>query len=75
MSAVTWMLIPVGFAVLLAVVVLSAVLVLPVVSEVSERIRIQREAQEAAWRIHQHATRAFGEMLAAARRAEAREES
>lgn len=31
------------------------------------RLRIEAEAQEAAWRIHQHAREAFARMLEAAR--------
>ena len=39
----------------------------------SERARIEREAAEASWRIHQRATQAFGQMLEAARQQQAAE--
>ena len=71
----TWMWISSACALSLVLVVLAVRLLVPAVSEASERIRIQREAKEASWRIHQHAAAAFGQMLDAARHAEAQEES
>lgn len=67
----------IGLTVLVtAAVVLAAVWVLlPAVSAASEGVRIQRETQEASWRIHQHAAAAFGQMLDAARQADAGDES
>ena len=70
----TWMWISIAFTLLVMLTVLAVRLLLPAVSEASERIRIQREAQRASWRIHQHAAVAFGTMLDAARRADAGEE-
>lgn len=64
-----------GLVVLLGVVIVGfAVAFLPSVSREIERQRVEREAQEASFRIHQQATRAFGRMLDAARKAERREE-
>lgn len=51
-------------------VLLGVVLMLPAVSEAQERVRIEPDAQEASWRIHGQATRAFGQMLQASREAE-----
>lgn len=47
---------------------LLAIAFLPSVSAAHERVRGERESQEASWRIHQQATRAFGQMLESARR-------
>jgi hypothetical protein len=67
----TWLWITMTLAAVLVLLLVAAVTVLlPAASEASERMRIQREAQAASWRIHQHAARAFGEMLDAARQAE-----
>lgn len=44
-------------------VLLGVAVLLPVASEAVERARIEREAQEASWKIHQQATQAFGRML------------
>lgn len=44
------------------------------VPERSQRLRLEREAQEAAWRIQQRATVAFGQMLDAARSTQPPEE-
>jgi type II secretory pathway pseudopilin PulG len=70
-----WLLILVGVALVVAVVAIAARLMLPAVSEASERVRIQRETQEASWRLHQHAAHAFAEMLAASRRTDVEDES
>lgn len=53
---------------LIALVVTAAWFLLPAASQAAERARVEREAQEASWRIHQRASQAFGEMLDAARR-------
>lgn len=53
---------------LFTVIVVAVWLLLPVVSQASERARVERETHEASWRIHQRANQAFGEMLDAARR-------
>lgn len=64
MTALLCLLVPL----LIVGVVLAGVwLLLPLVGEALTRVRIEREAAEASWRIHQQATRAFGEMLEAAR--------
>lgn len=70
----TWLWISIAVTLAAVFVVLAVRLVLPAVSEVSEWIRIQREAHAASWRIHQHATAAFAQMLDAARRTEPGEE-
>lgn len=60
-----------GLVVFLGVVIVGfAVVFVPSVSREIERQRVEREAQEASFRIHQQATRAFGQMLEAARNAE-----
>lgn len=57
----------------LAVLILSTLaiaaiaLAVPAAGRLAERTRIEKERQDAAWRIHQQATRAFGQMLDAAR--------
>ena len=71
--------IEVVFAVFGLLMAVSAVLVavglmLPSISAGMERARVEREAQVASWQIHQQATRAFGELLDTARRAEDQEE-
>ena len=48
-------------------VLVGVALMVPAATEASERIRLQRETQDAAWEIHSRATDAFGEMLHAAR--------
>lgn len=48
-------------------------LVVPAAGRLAERTRIEKERQDAAWRIHQQATQAFGQMLDAARRGEREE--
>jgi hypothetical protein len=53
--------------ILLAAVVGGACLVLPAATQAMERVRLEREAAEASWRIHQEATAAFSRMLDAAR--------
>ena len=64
------------FALIGLVVVVSAVMLVlaisfvPSISASVEQARVERESQEASWRIHQQATRAFGQMLDAARKAE-----
>lgn len=64
-----------GLVVFLGVVIVGfAVAFVPSVSREIERQRVDREAQEASFRIHQQATHAFGQMLEAARKAERREE-
>jgi hypothetical protein len=70
----SWMWISIALTLTVVAMVLVARLLVPAVSEASERIRIQREAQAASWRIHQQAAAAFGQMLDAAR-PEAQEES
>ena len=57
-------------AVFIGLIVLAVALLMPAVSEAVERVRVEREAAEASWRIHQRATAAFGQMLKAAREAE-----
>lgn len=60
-----------GLLVFLGVVIVGfAAAFLPSVQREIERQRVEREAQEASFRIHQRATRAFGQMLEAAREAE-----
>lgn len=72
MSAVGLFLAVLFLAVVICVLVLLGVaLLLPAVSEAEERARVEREAQEASWRIHQHATQAMGQMLSAARDSQA----
>lgn len=56
-----------ALAILLLLFMAAVWFLLPVVSQVAERTRIDREAQEASWKIHQQATKAFGAMLDAAR--------
>jgi len=57
----------------LALLVLVGVaLMVPAATEASERLRIQRETQDAAWEIHKRSASAFGEMLQAARSDERR---
>lgn len=56
--------------ILVAAVVGGACLLLPAATQAVERVRLEREAAEASWRIHQQATEAFGQMLDAARQAE-----
>lgn len=64
-----------GLIVFLGVVLIGlTVAFVPSVSREIERQKVEREAQEASFRIHQQATRAFGQMLEAARQAERREE-
>lgn len=58
---------------LLAFVLVAIWLLAPVANRLAERTRIEQERQEASWRIHQQATRAFGQMLEAARRGEREE--
>lgn len=61
-------------ALLLAVVLgVAAMAVVPPTVSAIERHRIRRELLEASWRIHQQATAAFGQMLAAAREAQSEE--
>lgn len=48
-------------------VLVGVALMVPAATEASERIRLQRETQDAAWEIHSQATNAFGDMLHAAR--------
>jgi hypothetical protein len=43
--------------------VIGVVLIVPVVDGARERARIEVEAAEASWKIHQQATEAFGQML------------
>lgn len=63
-----------GLVAFLGVVIIGfAVAFVPSVSREIERQRVEREAQAASFRIHQQATRAFGQMLDAAREAENRE--
>ena len=63
-----------GLVVFLGVVIIGlTVAFVPSVSREMERQRVEREAQEASFRIHQQATRAFGQMLDAAREAERQE--
>lgn len=50
-----------------AAVVGGVCLLLPAATQAIERVRLEREAAEASWRIHQQATEAFGQMLDAAR--------
>jgi len=65
-----------GLVVFLGVVIIGfAVAFVPSVSREMERQRVEREAQEASFRIHQQATRAFGQMLEAGREAERRDGS
>lgn len=64
-----------GLAVFLGVAIIGiAVAVVPSVSREMERRQVEREAQEASFRIHQQATRAFGQMLDAARTTERQED-
>lgn len=64
-----------GLVVFLGVVAIGLMVAfVPSVSREIERQRVEREAQEASFRIHQQATRAFGQMLDAAREAGRREE-
>ena len=58
---------------MLAMVVLGLVAMLPSISKATERARVEREVQEASWRIHQQATRAFGQLLTTARDADVQE--
>lgn len=64
-----------GFFILLAflflVVIVGISVLVPAVGEAMERARVEREAAEASWRIHQQATQAFGQMLDAARQHQA----
>lgn len=73
MSAVEVLVAAGALACVAMLIFLAAVLALPAISEAVERARVDREAQEASWRIHQQATRAFGRMLDAARDDENRE--
>jgi uncharacterized protein (UPF0261 family) len=63
-NAVTGLIISCG---LLAVALVALWLMAPVANRLAERTRIEQERQVAAWRIHQQATQAFGQMLEAAR--------
>lgn len=56
--------------ILVAVVVGGVCLLLPTATQAFERVRLEREAAEASWRIHQQATEAFGQMLDAARQSD-----
>ncbi len=58
------LLIVIGFT---GLVLVGVALMVPAATEASERIRLQRETQDASWEIHARATSAFGEMLRAAR--------
>jgi len=55
--------------ILVAAGVGGACLLLPAATQAIERVRLEREAAEAAWRIHQRATEGFSQMLEAAREA------
>jgi hypothetical protein len=55
--------------ILVAAGVGGACLLLPAATQAIERVRLEREAAEASWRIHQQATEAFSQMLEAAREA------
>lgn len=48
-------------------VLVGVALMVPAATEASERIRVLRETEDAAWDIRSRATAAFGEMLHAAR--------
>ena len=64
-----------GLVVFLGVIIIGfGVAFVPSVSREIERQRVEREAQEASFRIHQQASRAFGQMLEAARETERRDE-
>ena len=60
--------------ILVAAVVGGACLLLPAATQAMERVRLEREAAQASWRIHQQATEAFGQMLDAARQADREEQ-
>lgn len=53
--------------VVLAGLVLLAATLLLAASQAAERLRIEREAEQASWNIHQQASAAFGQLLDAAR--------
>ena len=59
----------IGFTLL---VLIGVALMVPAATEASERIRVLRETEDAAWDIRSRATAAFGEMLHAARSEEFR---
>ncbi len=61
------------FIILVVAVVGGAYLLMPAVTQAVERVRLEREAAEASWRIHQQGTEAFGQMLDAAREADRRD--
>ena len=54
----------IGFTLL---VLVGVALMVPAATEASERIRVLRETEDAAWDIRSRATAAFGEMLHATR--------
>lgn len=60
----------VGLLVAMSAFLLAVGLMLPSISAGMERARVEQEVQEASWRIHQQATRAFGQLLETARSAE-----
>jgi hypothetical protein len=60
-------LLAVGFSV---IALIAAWLAAPSISQALEQARIDREVQDAAWRIHQLGRHAFGQMLEAARQSE-----
>lgn len=63
-AAIIVVLVIIGLA---GLVLLGLALLLPAASQAAERVRIEREAAEASWRIHQQASAAFEQMLGAAR--------
>lgn len=73
-SVVVFLLVCLGVGALLGALFEAAVAFLEDLHwESQERARIEREAQAAAWRIHQQTAHAFGAMLEAARQAEREE--
>lgn len=68
MSTVIAALVCLGALAILGLAVLGLfALMLPSIRESSERVRIEREAQQMAWQIHQQAVTTFARMLEAAR--------
>lgn len=56
--------------VMLSLVFVAVAVVLPVAGQLAERVRIEQQAADASWRIHQQAARVFSQMLEAAREGE-----
>jgi hypothetical protein len=66
-SGAAVLLILLAFATTGVLILVGVALMVPVVDEARKLARIEAETADAAWKIHQQATSAFGQMLDTAR--------